>query len=299
MSKQLGFSGHFTLVAVNADTGESRELASFDNLITDIGLERLGSGGAVGFCHVGSGSAAPVATNTALASFVASTALTGSTVSGAQATAPYFGWTRFTYRFAAGVAAGNLSEIGISWTSTSGNLFSRALIKDSGGTPTTITVLSNEFLDVTYELRMYPPTTDSTFTTVIGGVTYDCVLRASEVTDGSWAWRPFIVEQGASFANPRGNTALAYDGTLGAITATPSGTGAGLDATDNAYVANSKSRSAVLSATLGGANFTGGIDVIYFLTRMGTYQVSFNPPIAKDNTKTLAVNAAVSWARRP
>lgn len=298
MSKNIGFSGHFVLTAVNADTGESRELASFENLITDGGLERIGTGGAVGFCHVGSGSAAPANTNTALGSFIASTAMTANT-SGAQTSAPYYGWSRYTYRFGVGVAAGNLSEVGIGWTSTTGNLFSRALIKDSGGSPTTITVLSNEFLDVTYEVRMYPPTTDSSFTAVIGGVTHSCVMRACDVTDGSWGWRPFIVEQGASFSNPVGNVVTAFNGALGAITGSPGGTGGSMGVVDASYVANSKALVGSLQAGLGSANLAGGISAIKFITKMGTYQVSFDPPIAKDNTKTLAINAQVSWARKP
>lgn len=298
MSNTLGMSGHFTLTATNIETGETRKLAEFDNLITNAGLERLGTGGAVSFALVGSGSNAPNVNDTALQSFVASQGMTSSSA-GAQSSAPYYGWGRYVYRFPAGSATGNLSEVAVGWASTNANIFSRALIKDTNGDPTTITVLSNEFLDVTYELRMYPPTTDSTFTTVIGGITHNCVLRASEVTDGSWAWRPFIVEQGASFQNPRGNIGLAYDGALGAITATPSGSGAGVNVTDQAYSAASLTRAATLSADLNVANFVGGIDVIYFLTRMGAYQVSFDPPIAKDNTKTLSVNAAVTWARRP
>ena len=158
MQHETQCAGWFKIEATRPD-GTRRVLADwFPNLILNGGLDRMGANpDYLSWCQVGSGSTAPVAAQTALVNRIAGTSTQQNNVSGAQASAPYYGWYRRTYRFAQGVAAGNLSEVGVGWA-TSGSLFSRALILDGGGSPTTITVLSDEVLDVTYELRRYPGT---------------------------------------------------------------------------------------------------------------------------------------------
>ena len=49
---------------------------------------------------------------------------------------------------------GDVAEVG--FFNTSSVLFSRALIKDSEGNPTTLTLLADEQLFITYEFRKYP-----------------------------------------------------------------------------------------------------------------------------------------------
>lgn len=134
----------------------SKETPLFHNLVLDAGLDRLSVGSAIGRVCVGSGNSNPVISQTQLDAFIASTTTSqGSDTGGKQITTePYYLWSRRTYRFGEGVAAGNLSEIGLGWSNT--NLFNRALIRDANGNPTTITVLADEFLDVVVELRVYP-----------------------------------------------------------------------------------------------------------------------------------------------
>ncbi|HIQ53190.1 MAG TPA: hypothetical protein EYH51_08015, partial [Pseudomonas pachastrellae] len=180
--------GWYKFEAVRPD-GTKRVLADwFPNLITDAGLERMASNSDwLGYCQVGSGNNPPNVLDTALANRVGSSNTAQASASGAQAEEPYFCWQRRTVRFAEGVAAGNLSEVGMGWTS-SGNLFSRALILDSEGNPTTITVAADEILDVTYEFRFYPRLTDVTGSvTLTGNIagTYDYVMRAASVTSSS------------------------------------------------------------------------------------------------------------------
>ena len=55
---------------------------------------------------------------------------------GAQASAPYYGWRRKTFRFAvgSGIANENLNEVGIGWDTIEGAyLATRALIVDISG----------------------------------------------------------------------------------------------------------------------------------------------------------------------
>lgn len=291
-------AGKFRLVAVNADTGKERVLADwFDNLILDAGLDRIGSDTIGIYCQVGSGSTAPVSTNTALNTHVAGTGSITAESHGTSDVSPYYGYLTRTYRFAQGAAAGNLSEVGIGWGISGSTLFSRALIKDGSGNPTTITVLSNEYLDVTYELRNYPSTTDSTFTCVIGGVTHNCTLRSAYVTDiTSWGnqlndW-PAQIQNGTSVHFVR-------NGSLGAITSGPSGEiGMCSSFTNGTYTQGSYTNAGTINFNLASGNLSGGISALVFRTYIGSFQVSFSPPIAKDNTKTLSINVTVSWARK-
>ena len=296
MQHETQCAGWFKIEATRPD-GTRRVLADwFPNLILNGGLDRMGANADyLDWCQVGSGSTAPVATQTALVNRIAGTNTVQSSVGGAQASAPYYGWFRLTYRFAQGVAAGNLSEVGVGWA-TSGSLFSRALILDGGGSPTTITVLSDEALDVTYELRRYPGTVDLTGTVVLDGVTHNWVSRVAGVTDGLvWAGTGAMAL----------NAAQSFNGDIGAVTASaPSGTSGILSVTTLAYSSGSYTRATTVSAGLNDSNLSGGIRSIlitsYFVgTGAGRYQIQFNPAIPKDNTKVLSLTIQHTWARRP
>ena len=294
MQHETQCAGWFKIEAIRPD-GARRVLADwFPNLILNGGRNRMGANSDyLYWCQVGSGSTAPVAAQTALVNRIAGTNTHRNEANGAQASAPYYGWYRRTYRFAQGVAAGNLSEVGVGWA-TSGSLFSRALILDGGGSPTTITVLSDEVLDVTYELRRYPGTVDLTGTVVLDGVTHNWVSRAAAVTDQySWA------AAGAMALDQ----AAAYNGNIGAVTAlNPSGTSGSLSVTPLAYSSGSYTRAATVSAGLNQSNLSGGIRSILIrsaATGIGGYQIQFDPAIPKDDTKVLTLTIRHTWARRP
>lgn len=299
---EVGIGGFFKFEAVNAETGERRLLADwFKNLITDQGMNRLGSGGGVSHVLVGSGSTPPANSDTQLASHVAVTGNVTANTSGYVAGPPYYVWTRYTWRFAQGAAAGNLSEVGVNWNgATSGSMFSRALIRDGNGNPTTITVLASEFLDVTYELRVYPPQTDVTFQATISGQTYNCTLRPSQLSNQSTGWVPSFFAGGGTDYQQLGYTAV-YSGSLGPVTDSPSGSVAntGSSYTTGAYSNNSFQRDGSLAMGLNDGNLAGGIKVFVFQNRIGTFQVEFTPAIPKTNAQLLTLNMRVSWARRP
>lgn len=291
--------GHYRLQAVNIKTGKVRELADwFENLILDAGLNRIGTGGLASWVQVGSGSTAPVNANTALQNFVAGTnAITGS-LYGAQSVAPYFGWARYSWRFPAGAAAGNLSEVGVGWAE-SGSLFSRALIKDNVGAPTTITVLGDEYLDVTYELRLYPPAADSVATVVISGVSYDITVRPSGVNSQSWA-PLYLLAYGFTGGGVGPPNVQAYQGPLGTVLEGPSGGAAGgPGAVFDAYANNSKQRTGKFNFALTEGNLAGGIGALLWSTTLvfGAYQIGFNPKLPKDGTKVLSLTWVLNWDR--
>ncbi len=301
---QIGLTGHFLLEAVNAETGERRFLAEFDNLITNGGLERLGAAGSgyvIDYVQVGTGSTAPANTDSALANRLAGTTRSFSQSSSYGGNPTYHTETTYTWQFDQGVAAGNLSEVGVGWAS-SGSLFSRALIVDGSNNPTTITVQAIEFLTVTYKLRMYPPTADVTGTITLDGDDYDYIIRPSYAGGSTWAYqgRQAYASHGSS------NSAYAYTGDIGAITAGPSGTVSGVIGTAaDAYSAGSYKRTIGFDAGINAWNLSGGIrSVALFVLGYGGgnqmgWQCQFNPKIPKDNTKELSLTFDVSWARKP
>lgn len=246
-------------------------------------------------CRVGSGSTPPNIADTALVSQVAKTSTRVSTLNGAASVAPYFGWSRITYRFATGVATGNLSEVAVGWAT---GLFSRALILDPGGTPATISVAADEALDVVYELRCYIPTSDGSGTVNIGGVNYNWTSRASQATSDIWWAAPY---------GPYVNFARVffYTGPMGPITGQPSGSSTALPGTRAAYTPGSYKIATTVSAGLAQGNVAGGIKSIlfdnggYLGAGTGIYQLEFDNPIPKDNTKMFSLTVEVSWARRP
>ena len=112
---------------------------------------------------VGSGNTAPAESQTILTSFIAATTSRQNYTSTINSSvSPRYARKEFTYRFAEGVAAGNIAEVGMfdsvsTGTTSATVLSSRALVVDGGGSPTVVTVLSDEFLDVVWRGTWYVP----------------------------------------------------------------------------------------------------------------------------------------------
>lgn len=294
----VGVAGFIRMDAHKLD-GTSREVAPwFKNLIVDAGLNRMGTGSWMDFCQVGTSSTAPANSDTALVTRVAGTSTIQAQSTGTAGSAPYYGFQSKTFRFALGAAAGNLTEVGFGWALT-GSLFNRALIKDGGGSPTTVVVAADEVLDVTYEFRTYAPTSDTTTVVTIAGVDYTFTGRASQVTT-TQPWAP-QVGVAVSFYNPGSfNSQAAYNGAIAAVTALPSGTSAlPSNVTASAYSNNSLARNFQVTFDLNFGNLAGGISAFVFGTTIGQFQFGLNTPLPKTLTKILTMNWTMSWARHP
>lgn len=293
-----GLAGRYRIVAVKPD-GSERVLAEwFKNLITDVGLDSIGNISIthISACVVGSGSTTPSNADSALVAQIASTTTINSAPSGSQASPPYYGWHQFTFRFSAGIAAGNLAEVGIKCSN--GNLFSRALILDGVGDPTTITVLSDEVLDVTYEIRVYPLLTDTTGTVSIGGDSYDYTARAAFVTAGYLTPQSYL-PGGCGGGSVSINT---YSGAINAaITGGPAGTsGASTGNSLASYTPGSYHRDTTFTFGLNDSNVGGVMSVFVPLGYgqvFGAVQIEYDPVIPKDNTKVMSLAYRHTWAR--
>lgn len=307
MNTKLQFEGFFKFVATKRD-GTQRVLADWNkNLILDGGLNRLGVGGVLDNCQVGEGNTAPDVAQTGLIDLVATTTNALTTTAGTNTPTNTYAWVRRTYRFAEGAAAGNLAEVGIGF---SGGLFSRSLIRDALGDPTTITVLADETLDVTYEVRAYPTMTDSTSTANISGVDYDFDFRPAQFS-GNQSNVADWPEQMIAFLDSGFVTTASFrmslvpygtDFALAAVTGFPSGTqlSGAAESTKSfrtAYVSNSYERACRVVFGLSGP--TVPIGGLLLQSMVGNYQISVTPDIPKDGTKILTLDFTLSWARRP
>lgn len=295
-----GLSGHFKLEAYNPKTKVTRELADFGNMILNKGLNEIGNTQTgkelINTCQVGSGSSAVAETDTQLGNKIATnTALTSTTNSVNKTVVPYYVQKVKKFEFAPGTIVGNISEVGVGWDTTTG-LFSRSLIKDVNGNPTSLTILSDEYLYITYTLKMTIPDTDIPFSIDISGTTYTGVIRPSLI-DGWGNYLGYVANTTTYLYFSAFTTAV-----LGANTGLPSGTESR---------ANTKSRAAYINdshyidynftfAPNEGV-FTNGIGSIRIWNSpfggQGDWQMSFNPPIMKTNQQTLSLTFRISWGR--
>lgn len=318
VAPKLSVAGRFSFYKYKAENNKLvQAVEGSPNLIVDSGLELLGGNLPWGIgVVVGTGNTPPTVSDTSLGSYLAGTTTVQSALNKASARggAPdYWVEGNITYRFAAGAAAGNLTEVGVvsSFTQSplSYTLFSRALIVDESGNPVTITVNADEYLDVVYTLRFYPNLADTVNTLTYNSTTYTFTTRGNTVNSTS-----YIGPNGFSgkyfgttwslwgYAAPAANTPL----TLGPVTGTFTNAGAnsGLSGPYSAYVAGSKNLTANISATLNDYNFANGIGGFRYTSgSVNTnitqdFQTSVSPVIMKDSTKLLNLSLNIAFDRK-
>lgn len=318
----FGLKGRYKAVVRGPDMEVRRESAWSDNVVTNLGVQMLLGGATVGTsntsvsirCSCGSGNATPSVTDTQIQSFIAGAgnATSNNTVRNSTV-APYYVMHTWTWRFGMGVAQGNVAELCVvnnnATPNASSPVFSRALVRDAGGSPTAITVGPDEYLDVTYELYLYPSSSDQegTFSQMIDGspVSFSFVSRASNIqvagSQGSsqgWASNsgsqmPTIFALASSSSNL---SAVYVGGDLGGVGGAPTGTSVATSrfvaSTSATGVYASKYRDLTYTAGLDESNVT--FSCIRLAYNLGCVQMKFDPPITKVNTKTYTITIRVT-----
>lgn len=301
MNKHFELEGRYRLVVRRPDGEVRLDTGWFHNLILDQGLEALGtmSSGHFNRGLVGSGSTAPAAGQTTLAAKVAHDS--GEGVPGYPKDGVdlvnNFAYVQYLYRFLNGAAAGNLSEVGVGWNTTS--LFSRALILDQSNNPTSITVLPDETLDLVYEIRLYPKTTDTVGSITLAGTTHTTTTRPA-VFSSQWAGG-FRNRPGFAFSDGVGSAVAFTDPGnvgLGVITADPGGSYLGTSTSISVAPYVNGSRKATITVTAGLNAWNNVIHHIRFAFTAGYYKTNFNPPINKTSSQILKFTYEISWARK-
>jgi hypothetical protein len=307
---KVRFKGRYRLV-VNEGTERERDTGWFDNIVTDIGLDRLAqatSPQVFAWASIGTGTALASASDTSLQAFVADSSTLSLDSQSNLGPSDYLGHMQAHYTYAQGAVVGNMAEVGIGWASGGGSLWSRARI-EYGGSPTTLTLISLDQLTVYYELTCTPVTTDISGTVTISSVDYDYQGRLANAASFMAALFSALnssgVEWGQIIGGGGGSSSLVAksyqaSSTLGAITGEPSGSSeTSGSSTVASYTNGTFVRDSTMTLTPSQGNLSGGIGCIllnYTATSM-TFQYHFDTPIPKDNTKTLTLTARFSWGR--
>lgn len=288
--------------------GELKPITVFNNLVTNSGLDLLGTTSptsASTYCFVGSGTTAPSTTDTTLVTPYTGTAPGQSsadwtTNSHLTDSLPYYVSITRTYTFDIGEIVGNVSEIGFfNNSSPSKVMFSRALIKDTEGNPTTITILADEQLVVTYEvIRYLTSVTDVTGSITLGGTSYSYTLRPCNLDDPANISNNFL---SPSHSNGTNLTWLPYTAyatqTLGNEFGRPTGTTLGQGtAVAASYSNGTYYRDATV--TWGPSDVTTSIGSLASASSAYSgYQIAFTPVIPKTSINQLQLTFRHSWDR--
>lgn len=303
-------SGEYKFV-LNAGTDHEQDTGWMPNLVTDLGLDMLGSS-TVGlgagqdvtvWLSVGTGTTAPANSDTGLVTYLASSS-SRTTVSQVNLGNPtYAGQFTLSWTFAQGAVVGNLAEVGVGRSSGGVNLFSRARIVDGSGVPTTLTVVALDQLTVYYRLTNTPVKTDLVSSVVISGTTYNYTCRLANATNFMMSNIVYMYSGSPRWPGT-GTAATFYEtgSTIGAITSNPSGTTILSNITSEAFGTYTNGNfyndiTLVWGPTT--ANPVAAIQgmMLHFGNSFGNWQWVFTTTIPKTNTKTLTLVIRVSWSR--
>lgn len=261
-----------------------RESGESPNVVLDNGLKRLGWGGVASYCRVGTGSSTPVPTQTQLDAQIASTSTQQVSASSGVDAAKGYTYKRKTFRFGTGVATGNLTEVGVGWGPDGDTLFNRALIRDTSNNITTVTVLEDEVLDVTVELRAYMSLNSKNTLGTISDIQYELTVT------------PYIYNHDNCFDTEyHCLSATAYSGNIVNTTSSPSGQ---IDnfSTHNKTYQGDLTREFEIYWGLNSGNSAPTRTIIVH-SPYSAMQFQFNPTLPKDPEKVLRLGFKFTWGR--
>lgn len=320
----LGIAGEVRAVVSRADGSVKTDTGFQKNLILDQGLNFFG-GGKGNFindrCAIGGGNSTPAITQTGLDAFAAIT--TGTDITDSYAYSDdgsnlYKMWEQKKYRFE-NLDNVNVAEVGLVSNGTSGSnyyLTTRALIKDSGGSPTTITVKLGETLDIYYKIHKVIDLTDKEYVVNIfdgsgGTVPYNVVVRPAYVGDKIYNEISKLFDVYTRSSNQPNIVFSSSE--LAAVTAAPVGgeqVGTEGVLVQSPYVLGSFKRVLEVRAGLNNANSEAirtifqlknpsfsfvSVKFLPFQIRFGS--VADDSPIIKTNKDTLTIPLEFSWGR--
>lgn len=209
-----------------------------------------------------------------------------------------------------GEGTGNISEVGM--ITAAGVLACRALVVDSEGNPTTITKLEDEYLTVYYTIYVYWPQEDIVYqfdlTTLDGPVPTTVTIRPWRVllynhpgTKPDWyvcrakpAHTSLQLNSNCDMSADAGLmpiTSLLYPKTALSLTPTQRHPG------PHPYIPDSRQLRFTFNIGLQNGNSTGGIAWVGWKRGLGSWQMSIQPPIQKNDTNSLLLTVGYSWGR--
>lgn len=281
-------------------------LSSFKNLVLDTGLQRIGENSDwMNWLHLGTGIQAPHPLQNSLQNptYLGNNLAPGThTTSGVDITDPLkpYTWVRRIFRVTPRGENRTYSEMGVGWNDS--NLFSRTLIKDPQGNPNTISILGDEYLDVTYEVRQYIPVNTVVYEVVPTGDDVESrtiTVRGSQINTLS-AVMGWGIATGNTIRSILNNATSAhnrfFDGGLGGLYQSPEGNTVG-STFNRTSLARTSSTSAVITLTRELPDNVGLLRTLQVSQEAYCFQMEFDPPFNKSNEDRFSISYSISWGR--
>jgi len=287
-------------------------LPPFQNLILDQGLDFLGKGTGTYLdnCQVGTGTSTPTTSDVGLETRIGGQGRDGF-YSGSINTTEHYVYINTVYTFSTGEVVGDITEAGVGIGSTAGSqLFSRTLLKDGGGAPTSISIAADQQLRLYYEFRVYQPTVDMFNGTVDG---YQVVSRTARANSHSYNYAQgwWLSTSGSSASREislvKGYRAYVYflAGEINAaITGYPSGNSlasyslGNSETTEATYIDGTYYKDLTFTVPIDGGNDVTGIGAMYITYGPTCFQFGFTPHIMKTEFDKLIITFRYTWARK-
>lgn len=317
---EFGIAGYVDLhkgrVGPDGEPVTREHISSFKNLVLDTGLQRIGEERDwMNWLHLGTGIQAPHPLQNALQNptYIGNSyAPRPHTTSGIDVSDPLkpFCWVRRVFRVSPRGENRTYSEMGVGWNDN--NLFSRTLIKDPQGNPNTISILGDEYLDVTYEVRLYMPVETAVYEVVPTGddiesrtiTVHASRLNTENITFG---WSLAGTQEGNppnrvpnSILNNPPTTTLAvnrfFNGGRGGLYQDPEGSEVGIAFRRTSLVRNS-STSATITLTRELPDNVGLLRTMQISQEAYCFQLEFDPPFNKSNEDRFSISYSISWGR--
>lgn len=312
---ELGIAGYVDLhkgrIGPDGVPVTREHISSFKNLVLDTGLHRIGENSDwMNWLHLGTGIQAPhplqnsLQNPTYIGNNLAPSPHTTSGVDISDPLKPYT-WVRRVFRVTPRGENRTYSEMGVGWNDS--NLFSRTLIKDPQGNPNTISILGDEYLDVTYEVRQYMPVDTVVYSVEPTGD--DTEIRAITVRgsmlntlSSTFGWG--IARSSSPNSSPHSilnnwssNTHNRFfTGGLGGLYQNPEGSTVG-STFNRTSLARTSSTSATITLTRELPDNVGMLRTLQVSQEAYCFQMEFDPPFNKTNEDRFSISYSVSWGR--
>ena len=297
----IGLKGRYNLVVKHAD-GTETETGWFNNLILNSGLDLMAHPGFFNleYSVVGTSNTTPVATQTALVAMIGVCSGGQSYISLTNSGTPNYQSTiTWDYTWTVGAVVGTIAEIGVGPNTNGTGLFSRALILDNLGSPTTLTLLVTDQLIAYYQVIVEPPITSSTGSFTLSAVSYGYTIQPAFIA--GFCSNHTEIDQGNITVLESSCTVYGTGATMGAITGTITGaTGTSVPATVTAlsYTSGNFYRDYTQVMSTAQGNVSGGIlgmEIQYGPYFDNNYQMIFTPAIPKTASNQLTMTFRLAW----
>lgn len=296
----IGTKCRYKLYVYKGDGSLIRESAWSPNMVLDLGIAGLLGSPTYSTYNIrpvcGTGTAPVTPEDVNLDTFLAGGSNPAFSFNTTRSTSPSpYVKHSWRWRYSQGAVVGNVSEVGIAFSSgtptISSSLFSRAIVVDTGGDPTTITVLSDEYLEIQYDLYLNAISSSGSFSQDIDGVsvatTYS-IKPSAFLASGSLGWNN-CVQTGVAPLIPNASSGTDFvtfsDGATGTIDAGITGNKYRIStATAGSVAVGNGYRDVTYMAGPGDAN--ANLTAMQFNSGLFSFQMEVSPAVPKTSEHT-------------